>query len=390
VSNDVRSGAERKNDAAVLLQGNRQSPIANRQSAIANRLSAGREDDAAAILQALQSQSGLLRELAEAAARRPAFQPSTNRDLAAVLRPAAGDQASMLERLHLVFQVRACAALALGQNADAADDVLAGLRLARLARQLPDARSTPRVRELLTRSLQPLWEGLSRQAWTEPQLAAFQRELAGFNLLADYTNAIRRVVLAHIEVWRAIPDGTNSHPALRFADAAYMRQPAWQLEPRTWWYDTCIQLHNAGRKAIDQVDADAGRIRPVNNWSEVNGLPLDSPSMDLLQQPIWATPNPASIAFVQTSVNQATVACALERFRLANRVYPETLGPLVPAFLDRIPHDAVSGRPLIYQAVDGGTFILRGVGPNGTDDRKKKNSDDWLWTYSTNTASATK
>jgi len=112
--------------------------------------------------------------------------------------------------------------------------------------------------------------------------------------------------------------------------------------------------------------------------------------MDLLQQPIWATPTPASIAFVQTSVNQATVACALERFRLANRVYPETLDPLVPAFLARIPHDAVSGRPLIYQAVDRGTFILRGVGPNGTDDRKKKNPDDWLWTYSTNTVSATK
>ena len=150
-----------------------------------------------------------MRELAAAAARLPAFQTSTNRDARAVFQPAR-EPILLLERLHLLFQVRACASLALGRNADAAEDVLAGLRLARLARQLPDARSTVRVQVLLTRSLQPLWEGLSQQAWTEPQLAAFQHELAGFNLLADYTNAVRRVVLAHIEVWRAIPDSTNS------------------------------------------------------------------------------------------------------------------------------------------------------------------------------------
>ena len=36
------------------------------------------------------------------------------------------------------------------------------------------------------------------------------------------------------------------------------------------------------------------------------------------------------------------------------------------------------------------SFLLRGVGPNGIDDRKTKGSDDWLWTYSTNTPSAKK
>ena len=59
----------------------------------------------------------------------------------------------------------------------------------------------------------------------------------------------------------------------------------------------------------------------------------------------------------------------------------------MPALLARVPPDAISGRPLIYQPVHGGGFILRGVGPNGADDRKKKSSDDWLWAYSTNTPS---
>ncbi len=348
-----------------------------------------RTEDATAILEGLQSQSGMLRELAAAAARFPAFQTSTNRSARAVLHPVQ-EQTLLLERLHLLFQVRACASLALGRNADAAEDVLAGLRLARLARQLPDVRSTVRVQVLLTRSLQPVWEGLRQHAWSEPQLAALQRELAGLDLLADYTNAVRRVVLAHIETWRAVPDSTNSEIAVLSADGDYSREPAWRLEPRAWWYESCIQLHNAGRNAIGHVDVATGRIQPAVNWSDLDGLPLDPASRDLLLQSAWWGAYPASVAFVQTSVNQAVIACALERFRLANSGYPKTLDQFVPALLARVPHDAVSGRRIIYQRVGDGHFILRGVGPNGLDDRKKPASDDWLWTYSTNTFSAKK
>jgi hypothetical protein len=348
-----------------------------------------RSEAAEAILRNLQPRSETLRELADAAVHLPAFQISTNRDAAAVLRPD-GEATLLLERLHVLFQVRACASLAVGRNDDAAEDVLTGLRLVRLAQQLPDARSTVRVQVLLMRSLQPLWEGLNQQAWTEPQLASFQRELAGFNLLADYTNAIRRVVVANIEVWRAIPDGNNSYisfPALDPGGAA------WQFQPRAWWFDSCIQLHNAGQHALAQVDVVTGRFQPGRNWSDLQGLPLDSPSQELLQ-PFswwWWGANPGSVAFAQTSVNQAIIACALERFHLLNGDYPATLERLVPAFLDSIPHDAVLGRPIIYQPPEAGSrLILRGVGPNGIDDRKNPTSDDWLWTYPTNSPSSKK
>ena len=347
-----------------------------------------RKDDAAAFLQGLQSQRGTLRELAAAAARCTAFQTATNRDARAVLQPVQ-EPALLLERLHLLLQVRACAALALGRNAAAAEDVLAGLHLARLARQLPDARSAVRVQVMLMHTLQPLWEGLSQQAWTETQLAAFQRELGGFNLLADYTNAVRRVVLAHVEVWRAIPDNANPAMALLAGDGDYQRETAWQLQPGAWWFESCIQLYGAWRSTIEQVDVAAGRVQPAMNGSDLEGLPLDSPSRELLQQWWWGA-NSASVAFAQTSVNEAIIACALERFRVAHSVYPETLDQLVPALLACIPHDAVSGRAIIHQHLLEGSFVLRGVGPNGTDDRKTKGSDDWLWTYAPYTPSPKK
>jgi hypothetical protein len=344
---------------------------------------------AAAILRDLQPRSETMRELADAASHFNAFQTSSNRGAVAVLQPD-GEATLLLERLHLLFQVRACASLVLGREADAADDVLTGLRLARLAQQVPDARSTVRVQVLLMRSLQPLWEGLNQHAWSEPQLSSFQQELAGFNLLADYTNAICRVVLAQIEIWRMIPDDPNRQIALPASGGGYMSEPAWQFQPRAWWFDNCIQLHKAGQDAIQQVAVASGRIQQNMNWSDLEGLPLDSPSQELLQQSWWWGANPASVAFAQTSVNQAILACGLERFRMQNRKYPTTLEELVPRLLDRVPHDAVSGRPMIYQRVSEIRFILRGVGPNGVDDRNNKASDDWLWTYPTNTASASK
>jgi hypothetical protein len=345
--------------------------------------STNRKDEASAILRDLQSQSGRLRAVADAAARLPAFQVSTNRDPSAVFH-SPRDPVTTLERLHLLFQVRACAALAAGQNADAAEDFLTGLRLARLARQVPDVHSTLRLQTLLARSLQPLWEGLGDHAWTGPQLATFQNELAGFNLLADFTNAVRRVVLAHIETWRAIPDKTDGDRAIPSPDGGYQFERAWELQPRAWWFDCCIQLHHAGQNVLEKVDVAGGRMQSAMNWGDLNDLPLDQSSSQLLLQWVWGV-NPGLVSFAQTSVNQAIVACALERFRLTNGVYPETLDALVPALLPRIPNDAVSGRPIIYQRGEDGSYMLRGVGPNGVDDRKSKTSDDWLWTYSTNT-----
>jgi ABC-type transport system involved in multi-copper enzyme maturation permease subunit len=348
-----------------------------------------RTNHALAILEGLRPHREMLREVAAAAARLPAFQISTNRNASAVLHPPQ-EEISALERLHLLFQARACALLALGQKAEAAKDLLTGLRLTRLARQIPDVRFSVRVQVLLARSLQPLWEGLREHAWNEAQLAAVQRELTDFNLLADYTNALHRVVLANIETWRVIPDNPDGYLGLPSWDDGSTHQSGRQLLPRLWWFDCCIQLYRAGQQAQAKVDVAAGRIQLAMNWSDLSGLPLDVQSTELFQQMAQWGANPGFVPFAQTSLNQAIIACALERIRLTNKVYPATLEALVPALLHTIPNDAVSGRPMIYQPLENGTYILRGVGPNGIDDRKNKSSDDWLWTYSTNTPTAKK
>jgi hypothetical protein len=77
----------------------------------------------------------------------------------------------------------------------------------------------------------------------------------------------------------------------------------------------------------------------------------------------------------QTAANQAAIACALERYRLANGQYPETLQALRPQFMDRLSNDS--------------QFILYSVGWNEKDDGGVPSQHglfddqegDWVWAY---------
>jgi hypothetical protein len=237
------------------------------------------------------------------------------------------------------------------------------------------------VQVLLARSLQPIWDGLAEHHWGEPQLAAFQKALARFDLLSDHTNAIRRIVLAYVDMWRAIPEAET--PTGRVAQAGRVPVPhvesSWQ--PRAWRYDDCLQLYHAGQNAIARVDVASGRVSDEMNWADLSGLPLDGNTSQMFQQGAWLGSNPMLVSFAQTAVNQAIIACALERHRLAHGAYPETLVQLLPGFLDRIPRDINSGRPMFYQRDDKGGYSLRGVGWNGVIDQAKVPSDDWLWSF---------
>ena len=91
----------------------------------------------------------------------------------------------------------------------------------------------------------------------------------------------------------------------------------------------------------------------------------------------------------QVVADEATTACALERYRLANGRYPDTLDKLVPAYLKIVPRDVAGGGTLQYCLKDDGLFLLYSGGSNGKDDGGKvflqpngridPNQGDWVW-----------
>jgi len=88
----------------------------------------------------------------------------------------------------------------------------------------------------------------------------------------------------------------------------------------------------------------------------------------------------------QAWVNEAIIACAIERYRLAHGALPATLDELHMAAL---PHDVVNGEPLRYRVAGDDNYVLYSVGWNGVDDGgkavKKSNGaidltrGDWVW-----------
>ena len=94
------------------------------------------------------------------------------------------------------------------------------------------------------------------------------------------------------------------------------------------------------------------------------------------------------IAAAQITADQAALACALERYRLANGQFPEKLEALSPRFMPRQPNDVITGQPFKYRRADDGQFILYSVGWNEKDDGGvpgkslfDKAEGDWVWSY---------
>jgi hypothetical protein len=96
-----------------------------------------------------------------------------------------------------------------------------------------------------------------------------------------------------------------------------------------------------------------------------------------------------TIARTQTLVNEAEVACALERYRAVHGGFPEILDALVPNLIQKLPVDLIGGQPLHYRTKGSDNFLLYSVGWNETDDggvfARKENGNvdpdkgDWVW-----------
>jgi hypothetical protein len=299
----------------------------------------------------------------------------------------------------LGLSVRASAEVALGDSEAAHQDVELLLQMDDYLRQQGKF-WTPM---LIADSLQPVWEGLAARQWTEPQLHAIQNRLAGWNILGDYP-----------VFWRM--------EATRLADSLEVTLPTGRIRPdlpqTVMGRDEQIILRvirwlfPAGWSLHDQANIQRERLRAIADFKRsACPLPARVTNWQLLiweSDPLFLTfvvpklkqmrANEDSFLLAQSAVNLATVACALERHRLARGQYPDTLGALAPDFIAALPDDVMVGRPLHYRRTADDRFLLYSTGFDRTDDGgtpcprglnwEKKPSlqpelgeGDWVWTY---------
>jgi hypothetical protein len=246
-------------------------------------------------------------------------------------------------------------------------------------------------------------EGFRLHAWQAPQLAAIQAQLSGVNLppwLATAFQAEQAATCHTAEITQLSQiSQIGLDPSKPTIWKTIMNLPnhAIDLAPRGWVYQNmavCARMIQIEKENVLDTNQNVIPERTESAAKEIAKMLENHHSPFYLLAGIAIaniTKAMEACAFNQTLANQAQIACALERDRLAHGEYPETLDALLPQFIEKLPHDIIGGQPLHYRRTDDGKFLLYSVGWNETDDggqvalKKDGSGDreqgDWVWQY---------
>lgn len=238
-------------------------------------------------------------------------------------------------------------------------------------------------------------DGLQMNAWREAQLVELQRQLAEIRLTPIMPAAFQceqifsartLETLSRAELVKLLSPTSDSHKsAFRLIKYA----------PSGWIYQNMVSHARLGRPFYDAFDVTNQTVSPRYLDESARAI-QEAVDHNFRHNFLTSLAMPNFVKAIQTfarnqtAANQAAVACALERYRLAHGEYPETLNALTPQFIIKVPQDAV-GQPLKYCRTDGGKFSLYSVGWNETDEsgetvwikdaplRVDVAKGDWVW-----------
>jgi hypothetical protein len=325
----------------------------------------------------------------------------TNAYAPAILLPHLG----FLVRANLAYQMRASAELALEHTDAAWSAAKMTLYLSDTIEAEPFIVSQLVRNRMVQRSLQPIWEGLAARQWSEAQLREIELCLGQVAILNTKT-LWGELAFGHrtLDQMRTQSELDWSTWTIHFTEVALPHF----LIPNGWFYQNQIAFTQTYQELVlPIIDGPAQRVYPTKAAANMELLMKEYPRgfspyrflslafffSDQRQSEFTPFEAVKMLAVGQTQVNEAIVACALERYRLAKGRFPETLPALSPQFLAKIPSDVITGEPLKYRRHEDGQFILYSVGWNLKDEGgimvttqdKKSTVDytqgDWVWQY---------
>ena len=346
-------------------------------------------NSAHAVLTALGKYDPLMEGLT-AAERRPYAQmpPRSSEDLEGIMRSLATVRSVVqLLRLH------GSASLEYAQAENALRDVRLSVRLEEGLGSEPLLISHLVRLAVVNQLVQPVWEGLAAHRWNNAQLHELQRLMQAVDLLSAYTNTMRgerAFGLEGLVRFRSgqFDNGDKSTEQRGVQSALSLAG----IGPGLWLYQNQIAVARLCQEVVlPMVDPQQHRIYPLSASDAANAPVLKRKSFYNIfaRQLLPAIERSApQTARAQTAIDLALVACALERFRLAESRYPEKLAALAPRFLTTVPPDIMTGEPLKYRLTSDGRFVLYSVGLDQKDNGgapagrgRDGNTGDWVWRY---------
>ena len=251
-------------------------------------------------------------------------------------------------------------------------------------------------------TLDAVYYGLISHAWNDDQLAEIDHILKPINFVSDYQFAVRSeaaVTVTNLNYFEHARMG-DIYSIFGFdrekVPIAFRMSLPW---PSGWWDQNKAQMADFTLSMLPSADLRTRRFFPENEQKREEQMSIALNRWDAnAPWNIWFTMAAGPLgrfdqqyAFGQTWVNEARIACALERYYLMHRAYPDSLDSLSPAFIDSVPHDVINGQPYRYKLQPDGAFLLYSVGWNQTDEGGKivctketpiridKSQGDWVW-----------
>ncbi|EEF59610.1 hypothetical protein [Pedosphaera parvula] len=318
------------------------------------------------ILKRVEKYQSVLNELQEASKRPNSRFKIRYEDNFAALLP----HLAPLRKFAVIYSVRASAELALGHTDNALADIRMTLYLADAIKDEPLLISKLVRIAIVQLALQPVWEGLGEQKWTDAQLAELGQAFSKYDLISEGADAIRGERALGNEFMDAIRTKRNAGELQAIGGIGPMPS---HLVPSFFFYQNQLTVNHLYQDvSMPMFSPEQTRVHPELN--QTNALDLEMRKYPFPYQVFAKLLFPAvekatmKIGYTQNAVDLAALACALERYRLAHHQFPSSLEELKPQFIAKIPHDVVNGEPLHYRRMDNQHFIFYSVGWNQMDD----------------------
>jgi len=348
---------------------------------------------AQAVLYAFEGRRAILNQVTEAARRPRAQYDLRYADGPNALLPHLAIHKSMAVKL----RTRSAARVAAGDTAGAAEDIDTILRLAELTGEDPVLIGYLVRVAIQSIAFSAFWDGTSQHAWSDAQLAAFQRRFEGLKQRDSLVQAFRGERLFGKTTFELMRQGRLDPDTLGAMESEESGNSfGWGLIPRAW----LLQNQAYHSKVLDQVvgtlqrcDPERGIAAKGSIWEteRVEQTVFDTANRRFHPYRIFTHLLLPGLAKVHAKADRslttsrlAITVAGLERHRLATGSYPKSLDDLVPKWVPTVPLDPMDGQPLRYRLNADGTFTLYGVGTNHADDNgvfeSQQGQDlDWVW-----------
>lgn len=323
---------------------------------------------------------------------------------------------SVIKSESLILNLRAAAQLSVGQTNEAFTTVNVGFKISDSIKNEPLLISFLIRITTLGPAQESIAEGLAAHRWSETQLIEFENRLAEIDLFIEYQQAMRNerdfFCFAGLDYLKSrqqdmaeVFAGSEDESSVNANSSTALSRMWNRITVPDGWFDQnkCVAGEIIQDQILPIVDDKSHRLFPElaqGYRKEIMSMPTTHNNRFAKCLVLNLSKVSLRAGRMQCNLDEARLACALERYRMANGEFPETLDALVPKFVAKLPTDVITGEPLKYRREADGQFVLYSVGLDGVDDGGKAvfksgrsvfkpgrklvpdpERGDWIWKY---------